>query len=733
MSDVNEVNAEGGGDGGRFLPDVLGYDDMRESREASLMARAHKCIGNRKDMCRKIVEKNWANLAQIQGQTGGASLSAELEAVKNKIIESQRALTQERAHWAAQILQGLVEKTASNKSPDYVAQPTYAPTPRVELVTMEVEGQRKAWDRELCMELEKMPFSYPKNDAEVSTFLKLLHDRVAMQLRMKEATMERMSDTKRRMIKFGPHPDYMFQSLLLVKNALEEMHNMHARETGGRGVQAKPGSEARPHALAYKWRDPTNESVDLLTGTDVEWQTKAGANILVEVPWGVDRKQFRMQAMVRVVVPTLRSTQIPFANNEETMAFVNDEVFHKLGGLPVTEVEIELTDLRDNSVDRYRFRVERYAGKGATLLHPFVATQDESTVGDVNDFRKRTYEVKTLPVAALHGKPGEASMMASILTYVYQNSFIQDWKKTLEAVTENYLPDLNRMRVYYHWEDRHRNGRMVWLLHVGKYVLGAYVYSPHTEHVWFERNMPAVHRRPSEGAGGRQGHGHHGHSFNPQIRPFIPGTMPMPYAAVVRGPPHPGSYGNYRPPHTEPYGSRSGRPPALVIVHGPQRAPSRPPSANRSDPRASRPPSQASSAQEGPAQAQSASENEAAPPEESASAAPSAAPGGRGGGFRGGGGRGGRGRGPVPRPPPNDGGGWSVVPSKRGRGRGAPASAPRSAYPLPPQPRRLATSMRAEAPWQAPEEDPMRAVLADLAAIKRSLNDAQVLKDVLCG
>jgi hypothetical protein len=692
----------------------------------------------------------WPTLDQLRDNPNDSSLG--LEARTAFIF--QEKLTAERTHWAWRILESL-----DQRNQNYKAQPTYAPNPNLKLVTLDIEGPRRAWEKSLVMELSTMRFSFPDNAVENETyadFLRILHERLEMQLRMKRASMARMSDARQQNKQYGEHPDYMFQSLLIVTHALDALHRACRN---GLHAKGRPGVQSR--TLAYQWKDPTNENIDFVQPAFDAW--RPDSPIEVVVPWGDTQRRFSMTALVRVVEQKVREGEVPVGSNAQTQAFVNKAILMELGTMLAMEVEMELRDMgRGAEVERYRFRVERYAGKGATLMHPFVAVRKQQRTVDeistaVDDFREAKYDLSDLDPVALYGKPNETNMMASILTHIHELNEIPPLRHIMPVLVE-YPPDIKKMRVYYHWEDRHRNGRMVWMFHFGDYILGAYLYSPDTEHVWYERRVPAVPRRQrtdthgrGHGGGGRQAehtfhsphqHFHNSfHGYNPYA--FVPQAPPGFWVMPTMPPPPP----DYRP--IEPPSDQSPAP--SVVDEGRNDA---------GDEAGVQTPPQAAPASSGgawggqrPPQAAPASSGGAGGGQRPPQAAP-ASSGGAGGGQRPPQ-AGGRGGGQPPRR-----GGWTVVqgrgaarggggprggggarggggggPPVRGRGgyrgRGAPASAPRSAYPLPPQPRRLAT--KGEAPWQTPAEDPLRAVLADLAAIKRSLNDAQVLKDVLCG
>jgi hypothetical protein len=655
-----------------------------------------------KQKCKETTMDYWPTLDQLTEQPGDKVLNIEAKTT----MEFQRRLTQERTHWAWKLLESMDKGTQN-----YMAQPTYQRTDYLKLVTLDIEGPRRAWEKSLLMELSTMKFSVPDNKVEHETypdFIKILHERLEMQLRMKKAAMARMSEAKLKSKQYGTHPDYMFQSLLIVTHALEAMH----RESQ-KGLHAKGGPGVQPRTLAYQWKDPTNEAMDFNSPPQDFWRTED--TVEVAVPWDNTERHFSMQAVVRVLRQLMRPGEVPLATNDETRKFVNDNILPTLRSVFIIEVEIELTAADPKAeVERYRFRVEPYAGKGATMMHPFVAVRDtRRSVEDIahnpsDDFREATHTVKRLREVALYGKPSEANMMASILQYIHDHMEIPPLDQIMpESEGGKYPPNLDKMRVFYHWEDRHRNGRMVWLLQLGDYVFGAYLYAPDTEHVWYERTGGTVARQPRSGGRGR-GRGGGGRQ-------------------AERAPEHQGGHQYY--PYNQwhqpqwPYWYQ----PQYAMPNAPEFQPAPPP-----PPRSDSPPSE-------PSAAPSPAPN---PPQAGAS-------GGRGGrpapnppqaGASGG--RGGR---PAPR-----GGGWQTVGRGRGAARGGgggqgrgggayqgrggtPGRGTAADYPLPPQPRRLATGLRAEAPWQTPPEDPLRAVLADLAAIKRSLNDAQVLKDVLCG
>jgi hypothetical protein len=719
-----------------FSSGVLGHDGIRQNG-VSLLVRAAHCIHSLKQKCKEKTMDHWPQLDQYRENPNDSVLKNEL----SNTLLLQMKLTAERTHWAWRILQSLDERNQN-----FIAQPTYAPNPNLKLVTLDIEGPRRAWEKSLVMELSTMDFDFPQLDVEHEThadFVRLLHERLEMQLNMKRASMARMSDARLQNKQYGKHPDYMFQSLLIVTKALDVLHGACRDE--GLHAKGRPGVQSR--TLAYQWNDPTNETIDL-TATGDDFRLSSPREVVV--PWDNTERHFWMDAIVRPVEPSLRAGWIPVGTNEDTRHFVDGKILLNLRKMVAIEVEIELRDQSGGAVaERYRFRVEPYAGKGATLIHPFVAERKtrrtvegiaQSTASD--DFRKADYQVRSLETAALYGKPSEINLMASILTHIHENVDLPHLNEMMPAEVGNtYPPEIEKMRVYYHWEDRHRNGRMVWMFHVGDYILGAYIYSPDTEHVWYERRVAAVPRRQrtdthgrGHGGGGRQAehtfhsphqHFHNSfHGYNPYA--FVPQAPPGFWVMPPMPPPPP----DYRP--IEPPSDQS---PAPSVVDegrndagdeaGVQTPPQAAPASSGGAGGGQRPP-QAAPASSGGAGGgqrppQAGGRGGGQPPRRGGWTVVQGRGAARGGGGpRGGGGaRGGGGGGP----PVRGRGGY--------RGRGAPASAPRSAYPLPPQPRRLAT--KGEAPWQTPAEDPLRAVLADLAAIKRSLNDAQVLKDVLCG
>ena len=661
----------------------------------------------------------WPTLEQLTEQPNDQDLKIEA----NTTIIFQQKLTQERTHWAWRLLESMDAGTQN-----YMAQPTYRRTPFLKLVTLDIEGPRRAWEKSLLMELSTMKFAVPDNEKEDETFpdfIRLLHARLEMQLRMKGAAMARMPEAKLKSKQYGTHPDYMFQSLLIVTHALEALH----RESQ-RGLHAKGGPGVQPRTLAYQWKDPTNEAMGFRVDPRKCWRTEG--TVEVAVPWDNTERHFSMQAVVRVLSQTMRPGEVPLATNNETLEFVNEEIMPELSSVFCIEVEIELTAVGPKAeVERYRFRVEPYAGKGATLMHPFVAVRDtRRSVSDIalnpgDNFREAPYTVKRLGDVALHGKPSEANMMASILQHIHDRMEIPRLDRIMpESEGGKYPPDLDKMRVFYHWEDRHRNGRMVWLFQLGDYIFGAYLYAPDTEHVWYERTGGTVARQPRSGGRGR---GRGGGGRQAEQAPEHQGWNQDSWGQWHQY--HYNQWQNWHQSHQHNHtqwqnGHQHNFNPNAPEYPHLHPAPAPPP---RSD---------------SPSSAPSAPSPAPNPPQAGAS-------GGRGGrpapNPQQAGASGGRGGRPAPR-----GGGWQTVGRGRGaargggggqgrgggayRGRGGtPGRGTAADYPLPPQPRRLATGLRAEAPWQTPPEDPLRAVLADLAAIKRSLNDAQVLKDVLCG
>jgi hypothetical protein len=125
---------------------------------------------------------------------------------------------------------------------------------------LDIEGPRRAWEKNLLMELSTMHFPYPEHGEKNQTFadfVGLLHTRLEMQLGMKRASMERMPEARRQDKQYGDHPDYMFQSLLIVTAALDALH-----VAGGNGLQAKGRPGVQPRTLAYQWKDPTEETIN---------------------------------------------------------------------------------------------------------------------------------------------------------------------------------------------------------------------------------------------------------------------------------------------------------------------------------------------------------------------------------------------------------------------------------------------------------------------------------------